>query len=216
MPLRKITAILAAGRQLRSVGAPGLTVPRYEVSLTRDGQAPFGDSATIVRVGVVTQAVLTVADPGPAGTKWTVAVRAVSQYGIVGPAAAVLLKLVSDGTDLVVRPNSPVIQEVRPLADGAIEVRWQHDDAYAGVAAATFEIFAGSGTIDYGTPAATAGRYDRRAVLTGLEADVPHKVVVRAVSAADVHDGNTAARVVVPRNAPPPGLASGALAVEQS
>jgi hypothetical protein len=186
----------------------------YDVALVREGLTPF--SPPQLQVGLVTEAVLAVADPGPAGTLWTLLVRARSGNGMAGDPAELRLKLISDGTDLEARPNSPVIWSVRPLANGAVEIRWEHDDAYASVEAATFAVFASSSAaIDYGTPAATAQRYDRRAVLSGLEADVQYRVVVRAVSADGVQDGNTAARVVVPRNSPPPGLAAGAVVAEQ-
>lgn len=212
---KKIKALLAHGRMIPAGSPPTLPLPRYEVSLSRDGRISWKPPSAVVS-GALTQAVIAVPDPGPAGTTWTCVARACSAHGVTGQAAQITLRLVSDGLGLLARPNSPGILSVEPLADGDVEVVWYHDDAWATAAAASFAVYASSGPqMDFGSPAGVASQSSRRLVLSGLAPDVPHRIVVRALSAAGASDGNQICRVVVPRSTPPAGLGSDALTAVQ-
>jgi len=179
--------------------------PGYDVVVVEEGQAISFDDMSL-RVGLVEAASVPVA-LGADGTRYVAAVRARTAHRRTGEPAVQLIKLVVEGGELVARPNAPVIERVRPLAGGAVEVRWSHDDQHASAAATAFAVYGGIGEVNYGAALATATRLDRRVVIGGLQTNVWWRIVVRAISAAGISDGNHDARIVVPRNDPPPALA---------
>jgi len=180
------------------VGTPG---PGYDVFVVREGQLP---GRPLLRVGVVATAAVPV-----------VLVRARTATR-TGPMAEIAVQLVSTGEGLEARPNSPRGVWAQAIAAGQVEVRWDHDDVGAAVPAASFAVYAGKLGQAGWAQVATAGQWDRSVAVAGLEAGVPWRVIVRSVSALGIEDGNQLARLVVPRDEVPPGLADGALTVIQT
>jgi len=178
----------------------------YDIEVVVEGATPAFTPPTL-RTGLAEAADVPLT-LGPNGTRYVAHVRARTWFGLVSETDSARIPLVVDGGELVARPERPTTVRATALADGDVEVTWQHYDSDGAASAASFKIYTdnGTGTVDTVTPAGTATQYRRRAVLSGLAADVRHLVVVQAFSSAGIGDGNLAADLVVPRNSPPPAL----------
>ena len=176
----------------------------YDVVILPEG-APIDFSAA-ARFGIVTTASVSFA-PGAAGTRWAAYVRARKGTLASDPVESPL-RLASDGSQLLTRPNAPQLIAASPAANGDVELTWLHDDVGAAVQASSFKVFgdAGVGRVDYTTVLATLSSSARRVVVSGLQQGIRQLLAVQAFSAAGISDGNGAALQVVPRDTPPPGL----------
>lgn len=183
----------------------GESYDRYEAAVLLAGREPT--DADYAPIGAGSQGLVAVT-AGVAGTRYTAYVRAVKDHGAVSTAATRLIHLVSDGSQLVARPNPIDSVTARPLSGGEIEVRWRQVAIDATVPTSEYRIYGdgGSGAIDYLTPLATVASGRTRAVLTGLTAGIRHRLAVRAVSAGGVSDGNTAVAVAIPRSLDPAAI----------
>lgn len=101
------------------------------------------------------------------------------------------------GVDITTRPTSPTQVTLEIGANGSVSVNW----VWFGANPPTgFNIYKGTPTISYGTPALilpySSGRHTFRATLTGLTDGSSYQVGVRAYNATG-EDGNLAYQTIV-------------------
>lgn len=133
-----------------------------------------------------------------AATVYYYAVAAVGGGGVVGEAAYPAVRVEFDGSGLVVpgRPNHPAGLSAAAASGGRFVLTWRYDAAEQAAEPVRFEVFHdnGTGTINYGSPAAQIA-YVRRQYLYSWVSDafgdgLVIRWAVRAVAADGTDDGN--------------------------